>query len=491
MPAGDTREECAPCWAEGFAKLRRQMDDWISASMAMQRHVPFMGVHDEGSFITCWLCHYQLTGDRGILEFARYLRDGFARWGRESLVSGFFPSGEVHHQTEIFNNFLLRLWHVDHDEMTARLLLDAAEHIGNWAPGYPEWYDWQADRFVGWHIGTVEMGQGDEFEVPDHFRLIQLALGAYEICGDERYLDLSVRWTRRWANALLDAHSAGDVGAAMQVGAAHDPRQLAYARGDHHAGAGAIGQIEPFVAAGAIDVLLDLHRITGATLYADAARALCAPLVGQLPDPDANPPGALLQRYRVDTGDASLDEAALGVLEGCCLQAPGEPIMMLDTPRGEPVAGIGKRSDMIRWAYRDESGRILPEDSPSPAALMLGYQISGDEAFAAWALEMAAGRLSLGRRLRDGRRHGCGGRSVSAIASGHGRDSGYGNITGSLYPLAHGAVKYLGHERPAVALGESDRGLPVDSAALTRRMPGAAPVTSLWNGRRLQTVVAP
>ena len=480
----------SPAWANGFVALRQEMDAWIAASSQFHKHVPFLGVHDEGSFIASWLCHYQLTRDPGIIEFARFLRDGFAQWAESNLLHGFFPEGEVHHQTEIFNNFLLRLWHVAPDDLTAKLILDAAEHIGNWVPGLPEWYDWNEDRFLGWHIGTERAGDDDPFEVPDHFRLIQLALGAYLICGDDRYLDLSTRWTTRWASAIiadpdepLDAMLAEGVANASIVRAA---------QGAAHAGPGKAGKVEPYVAAGAIDVLLDLHSITDDPLYANAARVLCALLVDELADPHSNPPGAILHRYRLQTQDTSLDARILGQLAGASGQPSGAPVMLVDEIARGPIPGIGKRSDMVRWGYREEDGSLVPEDAPSPSALMLGYQITGSTDFADRALTMAAGRLRLARQsLRDGRRHGCSARSIGAVASGHGRDSGYGNVTGCFYALAHGAVKHVGHERPALSLTDGDAGLPAEAAALTRVIPGVPPTAALWCDGQLSAVTAP
>ena len=150
--------------------------------------------------------------------------------------------------------------------------------------------------------------------------------------------------------------------------------------------------------------------------------------------------------------------------------------MLLGEPSQTPIEGIGKRSDMIRWAYRDESGELLAEGSPSPSTLMLAYQITGDETYAARSMELAACRLRLARGcLRDGRRHGCGARSVSAVASGHGRDSGYGNVTGSFYALTLGATRYAAHEHAAIEVPPT--GHPGDTALLTRIPPGEDPET--------------
>ena len=88
-----------------------------------------------------WWGYHQLFGDARVIEFGYMLRDGFAAWARENMTHGFYHTGEVHHQTEIFSCFLCRLWLTEPDDLTAELIVDAAHHIGNWVEGLPAWYD--------------------------------------------------------------------------------------------------------------------------------------------------------------------------------------------------------------------------------------------------------------------------------------------------------------------------------------------------------------
>lgn len=477
----------APRWVASFQHLRGEMDRWIAHGVERQRPVPFSGGHDEGSFLASWLCHYQLTRDPTILKFARQLRDQFAAWAADHLLHGFYPQGEVHHQTELHNCFLLRLWHVAPDERTAGLILDAAEHIGNWVPGVPPWFDWDTNQFLGYHIGTAcpQDPETMPFEVPDHFRLAQLALGAHVVSGDARYLELCTRWARRWATAILDSEGTLPItlpecgrseptAAAGGLGAA--PRTLA---------------VEPYVAAGAVDVLLDLYCLTGEAIWANASRVLCALLVEEVADPYANAAAALLHRYRVTVKDTTFDAQIMGAVAGAATDPPGPPAMVLDQVAPPVVPGIGRRRDMVRWYCRDEGGNLIPDQRPSPAALMLAYQIGGSTGLAARSMEMAGTRLTLAiDALQDGREHGCGGRSIAAVASGNGREGGYGNVTGCFYALAHGALRFVGQERPAVTLTPGEGGLPPDAAALTRSTP-ELPITALvWYGGEVWTVEA-
>ena len=238
------------------------------------------------------------------------------------------------------------------------------------------------------------------------------------------------------------------------------------------------------MASGAIDVLLDLYEITGADTCARAARRLCEAILPALRDPLSNPPGALINRYRLVTGDDGLDDALVALLEHLADSPSGTPVMLVETLHPEPVAGIGKRSDMIRWAYRTPERGIALETSPAPSALMLAHQLTGDERAAASALDLVAARMALARSaLRDGRRHGCAGSTISAVASGHGRDGGYGNVTSAFYPLACGALRHFAQERPLVRYrsAEGEAGLPQKVAALVRSPLRAPTVVSLYN----------
>ncbi|MFO8080369.1 MAG: hypothetical protein R6V07_08695 [Armatimonadota bacterium] len=535
-----------PDWADGFFSIRNQMQRWIDAALGRHERIPYQGGHDEGTFISSWFAYHQLFGASRALSFAQFLRDGFAKWSHENLLHGFYPTGEAHHQTEIFTFFLCRLWRVAPDDETAELIVDAAHHIGNWVEGFPEWYDWDEHRFLSWRIGTESIGgpQSQGYEVPDHFRLIQIALTAHDITGEQRYLDLSTAYADRWAEAILEAPVDEPPTVIRSGESAADEEEVFYAIGGHHHGQSALERVEPHVPAGTVDVLLDLYRMTGEDRYADASRRICEALLPALSDPYSNPPGALLGRYRAETGDTSLDDDALarmkegieetlvgldGILRllektrvsGYALAAGrlyasladnpfaasrldrsadlyerlvGErpsigrraetPAMVVETLSRKPVAGIGKRQDMIRWAWETETGSLRQTSALPPPTLMLAWQILGDESLAATALRAVGERVGLAASaLRDGRPHGCAGSTIGAVASGHGRDGGYGNVTGAFFPLAAGMLRRLCQEQPRVRFRRPDgeEHLPGSVASLVRTLPAAGAEVLLFN----------
>ncbi len=459
-----------PGWATAALACRQQMEAWIDRALARHAAVPYMGSHDEGEFLASWFTHHLLTGDERIIAFARSLCDGFAEWVAKNYMHGYPSRAEAHHGPENYNYFLLRLWQVDRYGPAAELLVDAAHHVGNWAPGVPDWFDWESGWFVNWWTGAKEVGGPEtRFEVPDHVRLIQLALAGYHVTEEAKYLDLSVRWSRRWAQAIRDAPLGQPPLELIPPGAEPDSEQLSVASSRHHLTPDD-PRVEPHVAAGTIDALLDLWQLTDEALFRDAARKLCEALIPELGDAYAEPPGGYLIQYRARTGDTSLDERIIEALEPLREPTPGNPLMVIESSGSGPVRGIGGRWDMIRWGYRQPDGSILPEQALSCASMALGYALTGDVEWARRAMELAALRIKLAARsLRDGRESGCLGDTTHAAAAGNGRCSGYGCMTTAYYPLVAGAVRRFGQEELDPRLPQTP--LPPQMATLIRPAP--------------------
>ena len=492
-------------WAPALLALRQEMGAWIEESIRRQRNLPWQGGHDEGTFASSWAAHYLLTGNQAILHFLSWLRDGFRRWAQDHYFHGYPQEAEIHHGPENFIIYFPCLLSLDEHDAAAREIVEhAAHHVGNWADDVPDWYDWSQHRFRSYRLGTrqVEAHPPHDFEVPDHFRMIQLALAGYLATGQDKYLDLCRGYADRWCQllsqgsiplAVLPERDQGKTdelySAELIAQASRPPRAEAkgdparperpahaerrgrreLAEGPSQSGDQTISALEPHVAAGTIDVFLDLHLITGEQRYAAAAKTLVTPLVDELSDPYSRPPGMLLSKYRVVTGDTTLDRQIKQMAATWEFDAgPGPLAMILADPEGFIYSGVGKRVDMIRWGEPSE-GCYLETTCPPVSSLMLAYQVTGDRKFLTRALSEAAARLSLARRhLGDGREHGCGGRTISAVVRGHGRDSGAGEVTTTLYPAALGAIKFCGTDRLQVRYAHEDGspGLPEEIAGL-------------------------
>ena len=196
-----------PPWASAMLDLMSAMDGWIAASIKRSRHCAWLGGHDEGTFTSSWFAYYQLTGDRRVLDFLHFMRDGFLEFAKRAFHHGYYAEGEAHHQPEPFIFFLTRLFHLDpSDRAVAAALEHAAEHVGNWVEGLPPWYDWTAHRFRSWRIGTqhVQATSPWNHEVPDHMRFVQMAVVAFLATKRTRYLDLARDYANKWAKLILE-----------------------------------------------------------------------------------------------------------------------------------------------------------------------------------------------------------------------------------------------------------------------------------------------
>ena len=134
--------------------------------------------------------------------------------------------------------------------------------------------------------------------------------------------------------------------------------------------------------------------------------------------------------------------------------------MIFPEDRSRRVPGVGRRNDMIHWAEWHDDGSTSPSREPSTAALTLAYQVTGDAGYAARALDTAARKLSMARRvLRGGREHADMGGAVCSVAAGHGRNWGTGAVTGCYGPLLLGTCDRMGAVTPRIEVSDRPAGL--------------------------------
>jgi len=127
---------------------------------------------------------------------------------------------------------------------------------------------------------------------------------------------------------------------------------------------------------------------------------------------------------------------------------------------------VGRRFDQVRWAVPTASGELSEVTEPNPAAWALAYQITGEQRFAARAMFVAGERIRVGRHtLDDGRDHGCAGKTLGAVASGHGRADRFGDVNSVLGPTLLGSTRLFSAEQPIVVYPD---GLPDNVATLVR-----------------------
>ena len=481
LPLWAPAQAAVPDWAADELALIETVREWVAAASERQRDVPFgRAASDEANFMASWFGYYHLTGDLLVVETAEALFDSFARWLKTEGHLGYYAEQEAHHGTEPFVFFPTRLYQLGlrRDELTA-IYQQVAEHCGNWSDGVPDWYDWDRHLFRSYHLGTKVVRPEAAANHPDHFRFLQILLAAHRMTGEARYLDLACDYADHWARAILDADD-GFPPLLPADGAEAGHAHVRGARAAQQAGDIAM-QIEWHVAGGSLDTFLDLYRLRPRPAFAQVVKRALPVLLDVACQQWGHPAAALIGKYRDFVGDRSLDDGIRRRLANVSENATDEIRgVRLPGPRMHPM-GIGQRFDMVVWEYRQPDGRWVRDSGLSPPALVLLYRLTGDRRHAALAMRKAAQRMRWAvANLSDGREHADAGWCIAAVAGGHGRDYGWGEVTGALYPAALGSWNYAGEDLVRVRYAHGGRvGLPPGVAALYE--PGRRPRAVLVN----------
>ena len=463
---------------EHSRNLRKEMEAWIKQSRQMDPPSRHGGGEDEANYALAWFPHYLVTGSSDVREHFTELRDLLSGWVERECHHGYETEAEAHHGTEPFLLFLPRYLGLFPDDKKAHSLLeDAAHHIGNWVESVPAWFDWEANRFIGYRIGTgdVENTPDTSIEMAEHFRFIHIALAAHRVTGDGRYLDWAVGYGRKRAQQICEVE-----GDRLPMVWDHDGRpifqeelrrQQGHMSGQHHqVDDDPLAGVEVMLASGAIYALGDLYRETGESVFFAAAKRIAEPMVDQLKDPYADPGAAAILYYRWTFGDLSLDTRIENQIRSFPEEEQGQLAMLFPEHRRREWPGVGKRADMTFWGLWQHDGSVRPTVEPSTSALTLAYHVTGEVDYARRALKQAERKLTMARRvLRGGREHADMGGAVCSTAAGHGRNWGWGAVTGCYGPLMLGTRELKGSVEPVIrAEAYGNRSLPEDTVTLVR-----------------------
>ncbi len=422
--------------ADARARFLDQIQAWAYECVDKYGDAAPTDVHDQATYTTGWAPYIEARGDARLPSFLKRLRDEI----REHFVTtgqwhhGYWREQEAHHGTEHFELFLGTLNGLDPagGETNAQLL-DAAEHIGNWVPGIPPWFDTTSGLFRSMYLGTriVQAQPGMELNIPDHLRFVNLCLLAYRISEDDRYRAFADAYAFQWVEAILSDPRV-PLGL-LPSGPVYELRGEAEAAYRDFAGMAGhldddVDRTENLLASNGIGAMLSLWQITKREDYVSAVERLLDVLSTQLSDPDAGPAADAIRSYRRLTGRRRYDEAVQDAWEQAVADVDpfGIEVLGIDPHVQRPSRphGIGKRVDMPTW-YEDGRPR-----RHNPILLSVVAEIRWDFALAVCALDLARTYFELAREtLADGRHHGCAANTVSAVARGHGRDNHAGMVT--------------------------------------------------------------
>ena len=449
-----------------YADLRHEMDQWLKQSVRLDPPGPNQGGEDEANYALAWFDHYLVTGSTDVLDHCQNLKLALSGWVDRECFHGYEPVAEAHHGPEPFLLFLPRyIGLVPDDQEAVSLLLDAAEHIGNWVDSIPDWYDYNRDVFHSFFIGTQEVREDgkNSYELAEHFRFIHLALAAYKVSTDQRYLDWSIRYGRKRAARIL---SWPEIPLLWDLdGNALSPTQVnqlglhSLANSHHHHSGNRLGGIENLLASGAVYALGDLYLLSGDPIFQQATRKIVEPLIPTLVDPYNDPGAAVISYYRITFQDSSFDpliETQIGKFPD---SPPDQLALIFPERRKIRGLGVGKRADMALWGEWSEDGSVIPIQEPSTATLSLAYELTDDPVYAMRAFKSAVTRLSIARRvLRGGREHADMGSAICSVAAGHGRNWGTGAVTGCYGKLLLGLSLDQGQLNSVIEIRQSSGG---------------------------------
>ena len=471
------------CYVE-YTKLRNEMGRWLKQSMLLDPPGPNDGGEDEANYALAWFPHYLTTGDATVLEHFDALKAALHGWVKRDCLHGYEPKAEAHHGPEPFLLFLPRyIGLVPEDAEATNLLTDAAEHIGNWVPEIPPWYDYDRDVFIGYNIGSRDVTNDEKnaYEMAEHFRFIHIALAASRVTGEERYLTWALRYGRKRAERLIAAPDSMPLiwtldGEGLDESAVNAKNLHRLVASTHHIPGDPLAGIEVLLASGAIYALGDLYLLSGEEIFKTAAKRIVEPLVTSLGDPFNDPAAAALSYYRWTFEDTEFDAAIRVELADLPDESPKLLALIFPQEARRREPGVGKRSDMAYWGEWSDDGSVKPIQEPSTATLTLAYQVTGETVYAMRALRSAATRLGIARRvLRGGREHADMGGAVCSVAAGHGRNWGQGAVTACYGPLLLGTREVQSEVTQLLAVQQSNgkNHLPPTLLSLVRPILGS------------------
>ncbi len=373
-------------------------------------------------------------------------------WSSKNLHNGYFKMEDVHHGTELFLGFLPR--YIDlfpEDTHATQLLLDVADFIGNWKDSGHSWYNYEKNNFESWYFGSKGLHENGLFKynTADHLRLIHIALLAWEITGDTRYLNLSINYTREVADKIVK--SLGNVPVAWDTnwkGFFYENMQSKeekfLASNHHHLPDNPLSGIENLLASGAIYIFGYLYGITKEEVFYNASNIILKKLLPILTNPYSDVVGANFNYYRHTFSDDFFDDKILDLIN--YIPAYNNEELMLCFPENEKIRlnGVGNRKDMIYW-YNINKQSLKESKEPPTSFFTLLYNITGDMKYAERAFKTASRKINTtSSLLRTGFEHSDSGKLYSSFISGHGRNWGIGSITGCYSSTLVGSDENLG-----------------------------------------------
>lgn len=415
------------------ASLSRTIKVWIEDCLAKNgQSAP--GDYPAQAVYTCgwipWLkCHLEHPATKWLYLLRDTIDDHFTR--SDKWYHGYWRLHEAGQGVEHFLFFLGGLWELDREEpITIEMVVDAAEHLGNWSEDVPAWFDWDSGLFRSVYLGSNGPQQEEDFpfNLPMHLRGLDLALLAYRMTGQVQYLDLALAGAARWAEAITCADEY-PLALDAKCGLSRLPKRQAGRYKEFLAPGAANGNDEvkalAFLRAGGVQLLLKLWQYSRETHFIEAVERTLDLLIREITDSAANALVAAIRYYRNHSGRLRYDDAVLQATEYLFPYF----IESLNLEHTETVAGNGQ-PESVYWRENSQARQH------NPLLLGLAAEISGNERLATRALDLGEAYLQLAwMAFPVGRENPYRARSVAAVVRGGAQDNGAGLVNELWEPL--------------------------------------------------------
>ncbi len=407
---------------------------------------------DNANYCISLFHDYFIDPNESNKNFLFYMGKNLINWAEKNLHRGYFKMEDVHHGSELFLGFLPRYIDLFPDNIKAKeLIINVSKLIGNWDKETEDWYNYSLKNFNSWYFGSdgISDKKNYKFNTADHLRFVHIALLAWKITSDQKYLDWSIDYSKQFAKRIIFAKEVIPVAWNCEWNEFfskdminHEQKFLA--SNHHHFKDDPMSGIENLIASGFIFIFGELYSLTNDNIFLEASKKIINNLITIIDQPYSDNVGTVISYYRTTFSDYSFDKIVLDSISN--LHPYDDSEILLTYPQHQTIKrpGLGNRKDMIYWYYFNS---FNPKEfrEPSTSYFSLLYNITGKIEYAERALRTAAKKIKIASSLlRLGYEHSDSGKHLSAIVSGHGRNWGVGPVTGCYTKLIIGSNENLG-----------------------------------------------
>ena len=408
---------------------------------------------DNANYCISLFHDYLIDPNESNKNFLFYMGNKLINWAENHLHRGYFKMEDVHHGSELFLGFLPRYIDLFPDNLKAKeLIVNVSKLIGNWDKETEDWYNYSQKNFNSWYFGSDGISHIDnyKFNTADHLRFVHIALLAWHIASDQKYLDWSIDYSKRFAEKIIFTKETIPVAWNCEWKEFFskdmiNPEEKFLASNHHHFKDDPLSGVENLIASGFIFIFGELYQITNDNIFLEASKKIINNLIPIIDHPYSDNVGTIISYYRNTFSDYYFDKLVLDSISN--LKPYDDSEIMLTFPQNQIIKrpGIGNRKDMIYWyLFNDFKPKEFTEPSTSYFSLL--YNITGKIKYAERALRTAAKKIKIASSiLRLGSEHSDSGKHFSSIVSGHGRNWGIGSVTGCYTKLIIGSNENLGN----------------------------------------------